>query len=103
MAENPMLNYKPGLTMDTPVTVTMAAADWAILLAWHGHIPDEIENGVRHIVYGIIAEQISAALYTPASVQAAKAKFYDDRDRHATIILGGVPHETLFPEVDDEE
>lgn len=83
MSNNPLLFYRPGLTMDAPITVTMAAADWAVLMAWFVGLDDETENGVKHIVYGIMADQVADALYTPASIQAAKAH-HDDRPQNLT-------------------
>lgn len=77
MSNNPLLHYKPGLTMDTPVAVELAAADWAVLMAWFANLPDETGGGVKHIVYGVIAEQVSDALYTQASIQAAKAHYHE--------------------------
>jgi hypothetical protein len=70
MTNNHMLYYKPGLTMDHPVTVSMAAADWAIFMSW---VTAADTDGVSHIVYGNMSPQIVEQLYTPASLKAAKA------------------------------
>jgi hypothetical protein len=73
MNNHHMLHYKPGLTMDAPVTVTLAAADWAILMMWHSALDNETEGAVQHIVYGAIVPQLTDALYTQESVKTAKA------------------------------
>jgi hypothetical protein len=70
MSNNPLLHYKPGLTLDAPIAVTIAAADWLALMTWANQVDTD---GVNHIWWGVIAPQISDAVFTPASVQAAKA------------------------------
>ena len=88
MSNNPMLHYKPGLTLDTPVAVTMAAADWAVLMAWFTSVDENTQRGVQYLVYGVIAEQITAALYTPASVQGAKAHYYEQMSSGPLVFTG---------------
>lgn len=70
MSNNAMMNYKPGLTMDTPVDITMAAADWAILMNWFSTVE---ATAVNHIVYGVIAPQVGEAIFTAASIKGAQA------------------------------
>jgi hypothetical protein len=62
VTNNPVMNYKSGLTMDEPVAITMAAADWAILMAWFSASDDL--DGVRHLVYGMISPQVAEALFS---------------------------------------
>lgn len=90
MTNNPKLHYKPGLTMDAPIQVTMAAADWAILMAWHAGLEDEVENGVRHIVYGVMAEQLKDMLYSQESIKAAEAHYHDRPQPPFLQLFGGL-------------
>ncbi len=88
---NHMVNYKPGLTMDTPVAVTMAAADWAIFMAW---TIGADTDGVNHIIYGIMSQQVTEALYTQASLKAAKAHHAEQQENPPivqTLQQMGVP------------
>lgn len=103
MSNNPLLHYKPGLTMDTPVAVEMAAADWAILMAWFSGLPDEAEIGIKHIVYGVMSQQIADALYTQASMQAAKAHHAERREEANPIrqIFGQMGLVPTVPDADD--
>ena len=95
MTNNPMLHYKPGLTMDTPITVEMAAADWAILMAWFSGLPDETENGVKHLIYGVLGEQVAAKLYTAASIQGTKAHYAEKEAQAGHIVMQGFGN--IFP------
>lgn len=97
MSNNEFLYYKPGLTMDEPITVTMAAADWAILMTWFSM---KNTSGVNHIVYGVISQQIAEALYTPASMKAAQAAHADRPDPFQQIFsqIGIVPGQSSLYE-----
>lgn len=75
MPNNPMLNYKPGLTMDAPIPVTLAAADWIAFMTWVSGIKET--DGIAHIVWGPISEQVTQALYTPASLKGAEADLHE--------------------------
>lgn len=86
MADHPMLNYKPGLCMDTPITVTMAAADWAIFMNWS--VRDDVNTeGVRHLFFGVISPQLIEALYTPASVKSVQAHRHEHAEQPPPIIV----------------
>lgn len=74
----------------------MAAADWAILMAWFSGLDDETEMGVKHIVYGVMSQQIADALYTPASMQAAKAH-HADRPTPIQQVFGFLGDPSLRP------
>lgn len=76
MTNNPLVHFKPGLTMDAPVSVTMAAADWAVFMAWIANIDQEgTLDGVRQIIYQNIGAQVGDALYDKASLKAAETAF----------------------------
>lgn len=89
MANNPLLHYKPGLTMDAPIPVTMAAADWAILMAWFAGLDDNIERGVTHLVYGIMSDQLKDALYTVESIKSAQADYHERAGRNPVVQMFG--------------
>lgn len=95
MTNNPLLYYKPGLTMDTPVPISMAAADWAILMAWFASTD---VDGVSHIVYGILAPQVSDALYSRASLQATQAHYAERETNHPLIQMMGLAPKNIMPE-----
>lgn len=85
MSNNPMLHYKPGLTMDTPVTVTMAAADWACMMTWFTGLDDETRNGVSHLIYTVISGQVAEALYSKASIKATQTAFHEQMSQHPVM------------------
>lgn len=96
MANNPLLHYKAGLTMDTPVSITMAAADWAILLAWFAGLDDDETDGIKHIVYGVVSQQVAESIYSKASLQGAIAHHEDRLSHHPLVqfLQGGHPRES---------
>jgi hypothetical protein len=68
------VQYKPGMTLDTPIDITMAAADWLCFMTWLGNANTE---GVDHLIYAPeigISEQIIAKIYDTPSVKAALAQ-----------------------------
>lgn len=75
------MQYKPGLTMDAPVAVTLAAADWMILMSWFN---THDSDGINYLIYGPIATQLMEAVYTPASRKAMEAKTAD-RPQHPIL------------------
>jgi hypothetical protein len=111
VTNNPVMNYKPGLTMDEPVAITMAAADWAILMAWFSASDDL--DGVRHLVYGMISPQVAEALFSTDSLKAAEAHHAEHSDMpNLAQMMGTVtmnvrsPYPTLdhpvtYPTLDD--
>jgi hypothetical protein len=100
VSNNPLLHYKPGLTMDTPLTVTMAAADWAILISWFANRPSDNLDGVYHLVYGVITEQVSKGLYTQASLRGAEAHVYE-RQAQGHPLLQMLGMQPPVPTADD--
>jgi hypothetical protein len=100
---NPILEYKPGLTMDTPIAITMAATDWQILMSWFAGLPAETEQGVYHLVYGLISPQVAEALYTTASRQAADARVAERREQQDpfTMIRNMMGQGMQFPRPED--
>ena len=99
MTSAQFLHYKPGLTLDAPIAVTMAAADWLVFMNWLGQAnTDE----VNHLVYPVIAKQLQDALYTPASLKAAHADYAERSTQQLPSIIqhltGMVP---LFPQPED--
>lgn len=73
MPNNPLIFYKPGLTMDAPVSVDLAAADWVAFLSWC--VANDLD-GVRHI-FAVITQQISDTIYDQPSLKAAEARFHE--------------------------
>lgn len=70
--EHPHLHYKPGLTLDEPVTVTMAAADWLAFMVWAGGSNIDT-SAVDHFLFAVIAPQIREKMYTSESLKATQA------------------------------
>jgi hypothetical protein len=87
MANNEKLHYKPGLTMDAPISVTMAAADWTVFLSWLVNLPSAQLLGVTHLAWGIIAHQVSEAVYTQASLKAAQADHAEHAEQVNPLML----------------
>jgi hypothetical protein len=79
-----MIHYKPGLTMDAPIAVTMAAADWVAFMTW---LASTDTTGVNEIAFKLIGEQVGEAVYDQASIKAAMAARDDVPD--FTSLLGG--------------
>jgi hypothetical protein len=74
MPNNHMLNYKPGLTMDAPIPVTMAAADWIAFMTWASTVNTD---GAHHLLYGVITPQLTDQLYTTESLKATEAHLHE--------------------------
>lgn len=88
MPNNPLVHYKPGVTLDTVIKIEMAAADALILMAWIANIDQEgALDGVRHIAYDIIARQISEQCYDAASLKAAQAHYGEDNEQRQPIVV----------------
>lgn len=81
-----MIHYKPGLTMDAPITVTMAAADWVALMTWFASTDTD---GVSEMAFQIIGQQVGDAVYDQASVKAAMAANADATPDFSNL-LGGI-------------
>jgi hypothetical protein len=62
--------YKPGVTLDTPIDITMAAADWLVFINW---CVTQDTEGIDHLIFKRIAPQVMDACYDQASVKAARA------------------------------
>ena len=78
MIQNP-LQYRPGLALDSPVAVTMNAADWLTFMNWAAM--DHVDtNGVDWLIFAVIAQQVREAVYTPASLKAAEAQIAEHRE-----------------------
>jgi hypothetical protein len=102
MSNNPLLHYKPGLTMDQPVIVTMSAADWCILMAWHAGLAAGIEDGVAHLVYGVISPQVAEAVYDKASIQAVNAHMAEANDpSNHPVLRFMMPGNPVIPSPED--
>jgi hypothetical protein len=101
---NPTLFYKPGLTMDTPVTVTLAAADWAIFMSWTFGVDT---SGASHIIHGAIAKQVSDQIYDQPSLKAAFAEYAESQQSPFRQFLGdprgGLSLQSQLPFPDDND
>lgn len=96
------VNYKPGMTLDEPIGVTMAAADWITLMTWFGIVDTE---GVNHLIFGKIAQQIMEKCYDQSSIKAAKARIAEIEEENSPFAFLrrlGIPvehvHEVPAPE-----
>lgn len=69
---HPRLNYKPGVTLDHPIGIYLAAADWPLFMAWAAQ---QDHSQVAHLLVEI-RSQMFDLLFTPESRKAAEA-FYD--------------------------
>jgi hypothetical protein len=102
VTNNPLVYYKPGLTMDAPVTVTLAAADWAVFMSWAAGVDT---TGATHIIHGLVSEQVAEALYDQPSLKAAKA-YWTEQQQDPFGILGqmsGLQIPEPFPDNDDDD
>lgn len=110
MNKYPTVSYKKDLRMQDPVTVTLPAADWAILMAWFsGHIEEEL-NGIKHIVFTQLAGELAEKLFDKPSLKAAHA-LHNEKTEEVQLIpielsqLKTILGETLrqLGEEEDEE
>lgn len=79
MPTNHMLYYMPGLTLDTPLSVELAAGDWHLFVQWMMTLDDTDLHRSAHIVH-TITDQIMDKLYTPSSLKAAMATAANKRE-----------------------
>ena len=73
MPANGFLYYKPGMTMDTPVSIVMAATDWAIFMSWMAQQDCNGISGLRDLM----SAQLTEAIYTPDSLKSAQAAYHE--------------------------
>jgi hypothetical protein len=97
------------IPMDHPIGIKMAISDWLIIMTYFSTRNDD--EPVRYIVYGIIREQITDALYTPASLKGAQAQFHENEENQNPVIqilkqftssLPDNPITLYTPDEDDE-
>lgn len=98
MTNNPLINYKPDVFLSTPVSVTMAAADWIAFMTWLSGQTNI--DGVSHLIYGMISPQITEAIYSAASMRAAEAAAHEAHESHPLhqIIQAMSGQQSLRPE-----
>lgn len=98
MPNNPLVFYKPGLTMDTPIPVSMTAADWAIFISW---MTGKDLTSVTHL-YDLISTQVTEGIYDQTSLKAAHAEYHEQIERNNPFryLMG---QSMLTPEQFDDE